>query len=207
MSTRIFKQTGHGYMSDAVSVIAKIDGNIVYSGAIPATAEPLPVLPDPDFNITDTLFTWEMDREYAGQATMEIEVTGGTLLLTSTFADYVNPADPSEFGSFYSYQDGEHLINDPLENETIDGILQPEDRSIGDLYGQWWWRIGDGSVFTATVNINAGVVAPQWNDSQTYPNNSVVQNSGVIYQSIKSVPVNIDISDGEYWLQVYPVPV
>lgn len=206
MATRTFKQQGRGYFSNQVSVIARLDGNVIYSGPVSSIDMPCPTLPNMNFDSTETLFTWENTTEFSGQQQLEIEVTGGVLLLTHTVADYVDITDPGVFGSFYSYQDGEHTISDPLSDEKINGITLPEDRLTGDLYGQWWWQIPDGHVFTATLNVAAGTEAPQWDPSREYDASATqyVQNSGIIYQRLKVVPVGIDILDTEYWKQIYP---
>lgn len=154
---RTFKQTGCGYLSESVSIIAKIDGTVIYSGPVPVRTEPLPPLPDVSFSITSVLYTWEEDISFSGQHQLEIAVSGGTLLLTDTVANYVNSSDSNIFGNFYSYQDGTMTIYDPLANEAIDGVLQPEDHVGRGLLGQWWWLIPDGTVFTSLLNVNAGV--------------------------------------------------
>jgi len=154
MSTRTFKQLGRGYLSDQVLITAKINGNIVYSGPVPSSNEPLPQLPATDLLLSDTLFTWENPLEFTGQQQLEVSVTEGVLILTNTFANYSDSRDlVGTFRNFYSYQGDGMIIVDPLENEKIDGVAQIENRAIGNLNGQWWWSIPAGSTFTATINV------------------------------------------------------
>lgn len=205
MSIRTFKQLGEGYGPSEVSITAKIDDVVVYSGPIITLNEPLPVIPDPVFDINDTLYSWEADNNFSGQMMLEIEVNGGTLLLTDIWANQRIIGDFDSYGPYYSYIEDGETIFDPFEDEKIDGISQPKNRTLGNLYGQWWWIIHDGSVFTAKINVVPGVPLIQWNNLAAYRINALVQDSGTSYQAIQYVPPFTAITDTEYWKSVGPI--
>jgi hypothetical protein len=158
MPTRTLRQLGRGHGSSPVSIVARIDNNVVYSGTVPTVNEPFPALPNDELSITDTLFSWENTVEFTGQQDLEISVTGGDLLLADTEANYVNVDDVAQWGGVYYVLDdqGNVTFSDPLEQEKIDGVLQPDLHTQQNLPGQWWWKINAGSVFTAKVNIIGG---------------------------------------------------
>ena len=158
MTTRIFQQHARGYGAAPTNITVTLDGQEIFSGPILTENSPLPVLPDPDINITNEIFTWEKDSTFSGTMELAITVSGSPLLLADTLANYPtnSPEYADQFVGFYSYVDGGTEYSDPFTNEQIDGI--PVSR-IADpaLSGQWWWKIMPGSVFTATININASV--------------------------------------------------
>ena len=161
MSTRTFKQTGQGYGSLPTTITAKIDGQIVFTGPVETSNQPLPVLPNLDFRCDNTLFSWTRDTAFSGTIALEISVDGSPLLLTETVADYlVNSADnQGVFNGFYSFDQDGVIYADPLSNETIDGILVSRDNDT-ELTGQWYWTIMPGSTFSATINVLASLEPP-----------------------------------------------
>jgi hypothetical protein len=178
MTTRTLKQQGQGYGNQPVTVIAKINGAVVYSGEIPTVDQPVPAFPNQEVIIDQDLFTWESTVDFSGTQNLEITVTSGTVILTDTLANYVftpNPNLPpdsipggaSVFDVFYSIENDGVVISDPFTNVVIDSVAQSPIRDSG-LNGQWYWKIGSGSVFSTTVNIDAGFEVPAWDSGSTY---------------------------------------
>lgn len=158
MTTRTFIQNGQGYGPTPVAIVAKIDGNVVFSGNVPTVNQPLPILPDPNVNITTNLYTWTNDLTFSGEQDFELTVENGTLLLTKSLANYSDlvPLSTEEYNPFfYEIIDGVKIY-DAFTNEKIDGVTQIEHPDPASLTGQWWWVIPSGSTFTATLNIMAG---------------------------------------------------
>lgn len=175
MTTRTFKQLGQAFGPDPVTVIAKIDGVVVFNGTVTALDEPFPVFPDSNTLFNGELFTWTEDTAFAGERNLEIAVSGGTVLLTDTMANFA-PAglvtDPpsvivsneTSFYSFYVFEENGTNVFDPFTNIEIDGAPKSTSHTVAPgqigwhapMPGQWYWRIPSGSVFTATVNIQAG---------------------------------------------------
>jgi hypothetical protein len=167
MTVRTFKQCGQAIGTDPVSIIAKINGVVVFEGDILTLDIPLPDLPDqvtPDISFNNPIFSWESTVDFAGTANLEIVVAGtGTLIVTDTFANYVRVGNtgPSAdiYGSFYSYTENGVIISDPFTNPTIDGaeVVRVRDFDPANpLDGQWWYTVDSESTFTATVNVAAG---------------------------------------------------
>lgn len=162
---RTFKQTGQGYGASDVSITASIDGNVVYTGTINTTDGPLPALPDDAVNGVD-LYSWIKASNFSGTLSMSIAVSGGTLLLTDTVANQsastpLDSADPDVIRNILATTfttphqatvDG-HVYSEPLSNVEIDGVAMTRG---ADPYGQWYWKVADGSTLTATITVDAG---------------------------------------------------
>lgn len=153
---RIFKQQGQGYGPSNVTVTAQIDGNTVFSGNVPTIDAPIPGM-DLGVQLGVTCFSWNEPDDFTGTRTLSISVDGeGTFQLNSTLAQD-NWANIDSYGPFYRQTIGNIVYSDPLTNVMIDGISfsRTDDSS---LTGQYGWNIPSGSVFTATLNINIGMV-------------------------------------------------
>ena len=168
MTTRTFKQQGQAYGSSPASIVATINGTVVYSGTVNTIDEPIPTFPNLDINPNAELFTWEQDVTSSDSSTLELTVTGAPLLLTQSLANYTGKANvdnpgttissgPTEFLSFYNTSIGNVVYSDPFSNVEIDGVPQERDNS---MTGQWYWLIPVGSTFTAVINTLAGVDVP-----------------------------------------------
>ena len=171
MTVRTFKQCGQGIGSEPVSIIAKIDGAVVFEGDIPTLDIPLPDQPDqvdPSVILSNPIFSWEGTVDFSGTANLEIIVNGtGTLIVNDTVANYVvigNTAPSANvYGSFYSYTENGVTISDPFSNPKIDGaeVLRVRDFDPANpLDGQWWYTVDSESTFTGTLNITAGQLPP-----------------------------------------------
>lgn len=169
MTTRTFKQQGQAYGSSAITMVAKINGVEVFNGSVPALDQPLPIMPLAEGTTLpmQDLFSWTDDVNYAGTKTMEVTVTGGTLLLTTIVANYViiiNTENPPPgvtsgadvFGQYYRNDISDTQVSfDPKSNVAINGQPQTIVRDP-DLTGQFYWTIPTGSTFTADVAIQPG---------------------------------------------------
>jgi hypothetical protein len=174
MTIRTIKQQGQLYGLDSATVVAKIDGAVVFNGTIDAVNQPIPALPSLGAIDGVDLFSWEEDVDYTGTRALEIYVTGATLILTDTLANYYTISQPwpdptvpvpvvssgeTGFGWVYFVETDGVVVTDPLTNIAIDGnaLLAPD--RLDGLKGQWYWRVTSGSTLTATVNIKAGTPA------------------------------------------------
>lgn len=170
MTTRTFIQQGRGYGPEPVSIVAKIDGVIVYEGEVDTLNEPLPILPGPVADVAVNIFSWTGDLLYTGSRVLEITVNNGTLFLEDSLANYtpkLNPnppppafsSGPDEYLCFYNEDIDGDIISDPFVDPKVDGNEIARDRKLdaeNPLTGQWCYLIGAGSVFTTTVMINSG---------------------------------------------------
>jgi hypothetical protein len=153
---RTFTQTGQAYGSVPCSITAKIDNVVVFSGPVATENTPIPFLPNVELDVGVDIFSWQKPIDFSGTCELEIAVTGSTLLITDTGADYVNALDPTEIGPFYQVTIDGVVYTDPFTNEKINGNTVPGPYNP-ELPGQWYWKVDPGSTFTATVNINPGV--------------------------------------------------
>jgi hypothetical protein len=194
---RTFIQKGQGYGSNPVTIVAKIDGNIVFSGTVDTVDQPLPALPQTGVNLGVNLFTWEKEYTFQGTQTMEVTVSGGTLLITDTLGN--NEYDSSTFTAPYSETIDGITYYDPFTGETLNGVAL-EGPPQNTLPGQWYWTIPAGGVFSATVNIlSAAITFVPWNDAKTWNVGMYVTNDGLKYVSLQAVPIGIAITDTAYW--------
>ncbi len=162
MTTRTFKQYGQAYGGTQASIVATIDGVQIYSGNVTTIDEPMPIFPQTGTDFGEEMFSWTNTVDFAGTQTMTISVTGSTLLLTDSLANYINGVgNAEEFGSFnYTTVDGTTYAV-PLTDVTIDGVEQPEILDPA-LSGQQYYMIPPGSSFSCTLNVQAGqeIVVP-----------------------------------------------
>lgn len=168
MVTRTFIQQGQGYGSAPADITVKIDGNVIFSGTVPTVNQPLPVLPDPNIELTSNLYSWTNEVLYKGQQDFELTVNSGTVILTTAIANYTITLDPvtgnlvpgneSIYAQFFREEVDGIMITDCFTEEKINGISQEEHPIPGTFNGQWWWTITEGSTFTALLNTDWGNV-------------------------------------------------
>jgi len=149
---RIFKQLGHGYGAEPVSIVAQIDGNTVFSGTVPTADTPIPG-PEPGVQLGLDCFQWtEATGNFVGTQSLSITVTGGSFQIGQTLAQS-SLANADQYGSVYHTHTGNVVFTDPLTNVSIDGEsrVRPDDPV---LTGQWGWLLESGQTLLATLNIN-----------------------------------------------------
>jgi len=188
MTTRTFIQQGQGYGSSPVSIVASLDGNQIFSGPITTVDQPVPNLPFDSFTGAN-LFTWTNEIEFQGTQSYVITVTGGTMILGLTVANYTGtgeaptpefdvgePGTAENFGYFYASgglgpdpQDVPPQIWDPLSDITINGVSKTQFRTSDNDVGQFFWTLPAGSTFAATLNVNAGWMSGTTPPVRPYP--------------------------------------
>jgi len=167
MTIRTFIQRGQAYGIEPVTITAQIDGVQVFSGPVNTIDEPVPALPSLDTQIGVDIFSWAEDVLFSGTKTMEITVTGGTLLVTSSSANYcpvtgdLSPltfsTGPDIFAPYYTIEQADgSLFTDPITNVFINGVSVERDTESG-LTGNWIWKVPHGTAFVCTINVQSGV--------------------------------------------------
>ena len=102
MTNRTIYVIGQGYSPTPVSVVATLDGNVVFNGTIPTVDQDISVtkVPNPERRTLQeqletaktALFSISELVEYEGVATLNIEVTGGPVWFGSVISNYLaNP--------------------------------------------------------------------------------------------------------------------
>jgi hypothetical protein len=153
MTTRTFQQRGQAYATGPVIVAASINGVEVFNGSVPVLNSLVPSTPEEiQPLVAPVLFSWSEDVNFEGTRSMHITVSGGSLLLKNTYANYGlafdgNPVTryagltggPELFVPFFAFNadlppdpcctdvecaNRPTLISDPLSNVSINGVLQ-----------------------------------------------------------------------------------
>jgi len=177
MTTRTFKQMGQGYGSSNATITAKINGATVFSGIVPTANQRLPSSPSGTDDTYPTLFTWTNDVDFEGTQTMEITVTGATVLLAEIKANYMRVAKiegkienpdsnwvptnyeskgPDTYGFIFNEKVDGFIYTDPVTNVVIDGVPINVTRDPS-LFGQLHRTINPGSTFICQLNVQAGL--------------------------------------------------
>ena len=170
---RTFKQLGQGFSNAPATIIAKIDGTVVYMGPVPTVNEPLPadyaaVVPrgwgvDARTSTTDkylqSLFAWQQPLDFRGTQQLEITVTSGRVLTTRTVANNTDIEEAQGpkymiFADMFEWPDGEFTKfhpGDPLSNVLINGRAPTLPATSK---GQLYWLLSNGDVLTATLSMD-----------------------------------------------------
>ena len=165
MTTRTFKQQGLGYGTEPLTIVAKINGVVAYEGPVTTVDQPLPAAGGTDEDHV-ALFSWTNTVDFAGSAEVEIAVSGpGTVLIAQTLANYspVFVKNAEGIDTAVSSGPDEYRstgLADPIENPKIDGVEVTRDRDLDPdniLTGQWYYRVGGGSIFTGTLQVQTGI--------------------------------------------------
>lgn len=223
MTMRTFKQKGIGYGPDTVTITAKINGTVVYTGPVYTENASPPPLPDPTIDLGVDMFTWTTDVSFQGIVQLEMTVTNDAnsasfLMVTDTLANYVNLFDqatqlphylgPDVYGVFYfesinNPEDplGPWVSGDPFSNLTIDAIPAPP-HPTRMWPGQTYWRLGPQQTLICDVNINAGHVVPATYDpGQTYVHLDSVSYGNAVYGARQTTTGNPP-TDSTFWKQI-----
>lgn len=90
MTNRTVQVCGFGFAPSDATLIATVDSQTVFNGAIPTSNRPRPTLPDADLenSIAPVLFTFEIPVNFQGTKSMTYQVTNGTVVLTNINANY-----------------------------------------------------------------------------------------------------------------------
>ena len=179
MTTRTFRLLGQAYGANPVSIEAKIDGTVVYTGTVPTDSSAPPVLPDLDISLGVPMCSWTSNVDYAGTFALELTVLPSEnsveiLYLTGTDANYIFVPDPNNPGKWisggadvygenfqevHSDEQGEWTCSQELTDVYIDGVLT-DTHSTRELPGQFYIEVLTDQVLTATIHTLAGVEPP-----------------------------------------------
>jgi len=166
MTARTVKIFGQGFGSTSAEISVTLNGNSIYTGAVPTLDQPVYSLPDPDLVSTvPELCNFEIDMDASGNIPMTCTVLSGTVIFAQILANYCTIANtnpvigtgPDGFRSICG------LNADARSNVNIDGTPKPIDyTTIVGPVGTSWFVLDSGSVLTYDLNVLAGTanVAP-----------------------------------------------
>lgn len=223
MTNRTIKVIGQGYSATPVTILAQVDGNVVYSGTVPTINE--------DISVTDnsnpgclaiqqalqadqtSLFTFDIDVAFAGTVGLTLDVTGGPIYIGAVvYSNYtsvpvINPVfTPEDIAAIENSSDPEltkrqiqiDKANPPMSSQEQADFLA----AVNLDAGPWPAFIAEHNVEYFTGNTSSGTNSVQMQ--------SDIDTGLFINIAIDGVP---QISDpnaynppktGAWWWQVYP---
>lgn len=142
MENRTFRLNGIGYANEPMTITAKLDGAVIYSGPIPNDPDGPPELPDPLIHLGSPMFTWTADSSFSGSWTLELQVTNaanfaGYMYVTMVEAndilipdpedpDLWIPGGPTVFGACFTEvhtdEQGEYICSQAVTDIFVDGV-------------------------------------------------------------------------------------
>lgn len=182
MTNRTIKVIGQGYSATPVSVLAQVNGNVVYSGTVPTVNEDISVTDDADpghvaiqqalqANQT-TLFTFDVDVAFAGTVGLTIDVSGGPIYIGAVvYANYnsipvYNPVYTAEDIAFFDNPANPEadkrqiLINDAnpamTSQEQADFLAAPDITTVA-----WQEFIASHNLSPVVGNTSSGITSTQ----------------------------------------------
>lgn len=178
MTTRTFRLHGMGYAATPMTITAKIDGTVVYSGPIPNDSGGMPPLPDPDLTIGEPIFSWTAPVDFAGTWDLEIQATNalefdGSLYVTFVRANYVVISDPDNPGQFipggpnvfgapfveiHTDAEGEWTCTQSLTDITVNGV-PTGNHATREWRGQPGMLLKPQDIGTAVIHTHAGLAS------------------------------------------------
>ncbi len=178
MAQRTFYQKGVGYGPDTVTIDAKINGVLVYSGSVYTDPNLLAESPDTDIDLGVRIFDWTMPYvNFRGSVDFEVKVTNHAysasyLILTETYANFIGvthdhhslttrSGGPDVFGIYFvetmTDEQGEWFNSNQQISVFIDGLPQANPASR-DRSGQYHWRILPQQTFQCELLIVPGIM-------------------------------------------------
>jgi hypothetical protein len=170
MINRTFKFYAQAFSNTGpVSVVAKFNGQQIYSGPIPTTNTPVPQQPG-DQNIIAFEYTGPTDIQ--GQIPFELTATGGIVCFGRIEANYsgfdINIDDtdpdnsimtvaiaPEDYWGDVNYNSVE---TDGKINVRIDGVEQIRQVIDPEQTGDWWYRISDSQTLTCDIFVDPDLI-------------------------------------------------
>lgn len=168
---RTFQFYGQGYGSTPVSITARINNTLVFSGEIPTVDLPVNPQPAPPLSEQPVIVTIPdsaaLNTDFAGSLPMTITVAGGTgVIFGEIFANYYQGNLQTDPNAGISTGFAQCYIGNPVNSEgtpdtrssvQINGVTQvpPLDKSVGC----WNWFLQPGDTMTYNWNISIGQVA------------------------------------------------
>jgi hypothetical protein len=161
--TQAFSELG------TVSVVAKFNGQQVYSGIIPTVNDFAPFAPT-EFDIL--AFEWTGPIDIQGQVPFELTVTGGTVFFGRVEANYsgvdftVNKTDPNNRviiiniapENFWQDVNRNTIETDGKTNVQIDGVEQFRELLDPLQLGDWWYKIFDTQTLTCDIFVDPDLI-------------------------------------------------
>jgi hypothetical protein len=166
MINRTFKFYSQAFSeSGPVSVVAKFNGQQVYSGPIPTANDVAPSAPT-DLNILAFECTGPIDIQ--GQVPFELTVAGGTVFFGRIEANYsgvnfeVDTTDPDNLivvvntapENFWQDVNQNTIETDGKTNVMIDGVEQIRQVIDPEQTGDWWYQISDSQTLTCDIFVD-----------------------------------------------------
>jgi hypothetical protein len=174
---------GYAYGDVPVQLNAHINGELVFSGAVPTLSEPIPDTDGFDMTNAPILFSVPDSAlfpvEFAGTYPLTMSVaTGSGVLQCNTFSNYMltstkelTPTEPDGYkwivtpGTADVFSDAYNGIpvnstatTDSRSSVFIDGVAMTEDRATGGA-GQWTIEVPAGSTMSCDFTVALGNVA------------------------------------------------
>ena len=169
MINRTFKFYGQAFStSGPVSIVAKFNGQQVYSGTVPTIASSEPQQPG---NQDTVMFEYAGPIDMHGQIPFELTVTGGIVCFGCVGANYsgikfnidrtdpdnhvlvINSAPEDCWAGVNAAVDLDEKINVKINGvEQIRQVIDPAQS------GGWWYQIFDSQTFTCDIMVNPDLI-------------------------------------------------
>ena len=169
MATRRYRLMGMGYGDSPVNIIAKLDGTVVYEGAVPTDQASAPNLPDSLINLGDEMFRWSTDLTFDGTWNLEITVTDPIdsqklLIVTVRQADCVlkgHQDDPNRLirGMFFNGFEDTHT-DEAITDIHVDGV-PTNAHGTRQWPGQPYTTLRPQQTMTAVVDARVRILADE----------------------------------------------
>lgn len=150
MTDRTFQQHALGLGTQQAEVQIEIDGAIIYNGTVESVDQPLPSLPDYDYDVENIAWSWQGDANSQGDLNYVITVNSGTVLMANTTAN-----NPLQDANIYGRPDIESINEEvyvyPYVSHALINGLPKELNPYPWRQGQYWFTLIQGDVLTLTL--------------------------------------------------------
>ena len=168
--SRTIKLCGIGFHETGSEIIVKLDGNIIFQGAVTTDIHnPVNAAGSPEFDAE--IVNWEESLNATTHA-LEIQATQGHFLYTRALSNYMSLAKASTpesvfssgslgFISCYAQAVDTGVYRDPNTEVFIDGVERVRyTTDVNKSLGQFYRLVREGQVLTCVLNISAGLDSP-----------------------------------------------
>lgn len=95
MTNKTVQIRGYGFGPSDATTTVTLDGNTIFTGAVPTTNQPVPSLPDTGLlGESVVLFSFEVPVDFQGTKPMTCQVTNGTIVFADIFSNYYPMYNP-----------------------------------------------------------------------------------------------------------------
>lgn len=164
MTMRTVKLLGQGFGATPAEILVTLNGNVIYTGAVPTLDQPVYSLPNLELtSATLELCNFEIAMDFSGTIPMTCTVLAGTVIFAQIQANYfltdvsfTRPASGTGPNGFHNI----NSLSDARSNVFIDNVAQAVNNT--ELPGTWWYKLSSGSVLSYDLNVKAGTpnIAP-----------------------------------------------